>query len=100
MTKKGKKAWGFIDHEALARSQIHNSHFYQKWNKADRSNKSIFVRENCNIRLRSFYCFGLARKGLPGGFTTSEAAILNIWDRFSFLNFDDTLFCYLRDFAQ
>lgn len=30
MTKKGKKAWGFIDHETLALSQIHNNHFYQK----------------------------------------------------------------------
>lgn len=30
MTKKGKKAWGFIDRETLARSQIHNNHFYQK----------------------------------------------------------------------
>ena len=62
--KKAKKAWYFIDHETLARSQIHNTHFYQKWNKADRSKKSIFVRENCDIRLRSFYCFSLARKVL------------------------------------
>lgn len=65
MTKKGKEAWGFIDHDTLALSQIHNNHFYQKWNKADRSNKSIFVRENCHIRLRSFNYFGLARKVLP-----------------------------------
>lgn len=65
MTKKGKKPGVLLIMKRWLAGQMHNNHFYQKWNKADRSNKSIFVRENCNIRLRSFYCFGLARKVLP-----------------------------------